>query len=90
MKKQIDQLSSLLKKNHISLPKRANNFDDGQLKDDHERFHAFKARLSRSTTYLIDSGASNHMVSPKDSLTTLNLTGSLTIHMGDDSQIPIV
>ena len=66
MKKQIDQLLALLKKNHISLPQRAKNSNDGKLTDDHESCHAFKASLSRSTTYLIDSGESNHMVSSKD------------------------
>ena len=46
-----------------------------------------KDGLSWSTTYLIDSRASNHMVSYKDSFTTLKLIGGNTIHMGDDSQI---
>ena len=63
-------------------------YDDGKSKDDHERCHALKVGLSRLTTYLIDSGASNHMVASKDSFTTLNLIGGPIIHMGDDSQIP--
>ena len=85
MKKQIDQLSALLTQNHISLPQRAKKFDVGKTTEDHERCHALKAGLTRSTTYLIDSGASNDMVSSKDSFTTLNLIGGRTIHVCDDS-----
>ena len=57
-------------------------FDDG-----HEKFHYSKYGLPRSTTYLIDSGESNHMISSNDLFSTLNLTEGPTIYTGDDSQI---
>ena len=81
-------MSTLLKQNHIALPKREKKSDVGQPTEDHERFHALKIGLTRSKSYLIDSGASNHMVASKDSFTTINLIGGPTIHMDDDSQIP--
>ena len=46
-----------------------------------------KSGLNLSKAYLIDSGASNHMVSSRESFTTLNLSGGPSIHMGDNSQI---
>ena len=88
MKKHIDQLWSILKQNHISLPQRVNKYDVGQPTEDHERFHAMKDGLTRSKYYLIDYGASNHMVSSRISFTTLSLIRGPKIHMGDDSQIP--
>ena len=36
---------------------------------------------------LISYGASNHMVSCKDSFTTLESDNCISIHMGDDSQV---
>ena len=47
-----------------------------------------KATISSSSTYIIDCGASNHMVASKESFSTLSLTKGTNIHMGDDSQIP--
>ena len=38
--------------------------------------------------FLIDFGASNHMVESKESLSSLYLYRGPSIHMGDDSQIP--
>ena len=47
-----------------------------------------KSILAQLTTYLIDSVASNHMVSSKESFSTLTLLGGPSIHMGYDCQIP--
>ena len=52
-------------------------------------WYVLKSFLSRSKSYLINSRVANHMVSSKDSLSTLSLTGGPTIHMGDDFQIPV-
>ena len=65
MKKTIDQLLNLLKQNNISLPQGANKFEVGNQTEEHERFHALKAGFTQSKAYLIDSGASNHMVASK-------------------------
>ena len=83
MRKQLDEMTSLLKKHNITSPQREKNSGNG-----HEICHALKARLPMSTTYLIGSGASNHMVASKDLFSSLNIKEGPTIHMGDDSQIP--
>ena len=49
-----------------------------------------KAGIPWSTAYLIDYGASNHMVASKDLFSSLNINEGPTIHMGDDSQIPSI
>ena len=82
MRKELDEMSALLKQHNIQREK--------QLDNGHERCHALKAGLPRSTTYLIDSGASNHMVSSKDLFSSLNVKEGPTIHMGDYSKILVV
>ena len=58
--------------------------------EDHERRHALKEVFYQPQYFLIDSGASNHMVSSKESFSSLDLSRGPSIHMGDDSQIPAV
>ena len=63
--------------------------DDEEKTEEHAIFHALHASLTPSKAYLIDSGASNHMVSSRESFTTLtDLSRGPSIHMGDESQIP--
>ena len=77
-----------LLKQHNTAPLRAKKLDEErQSSNGHERCHALKAGLPRSTTHFIDSGASNHMVASKDLFSSLNINEWTTIHMGDDSQI---
>ena len=47
-----------------------------------------KEGFSPLTTYLLDYRASKHMVSSRESFTTLTLLGGPSIHMGDNSHIP--
>ena len=88
MKKTIQNLSKLLEHNKISLPQGAKKSEVGNQTEEHESFHALEARFSRSKACLIDLGEPNHMVSSKESFTSLDLSGGPRIHMGDDSQIP--
>ena len=88
MKNTIDHMSKLLEQHIISLPKGAMKVDSGYKTEDHdERFHPLKANLSKSNAFLIDLGASNHMVASKESFSSLQLNDGLSIHMGDDTQI---
>ena len=66
MKKTIDQMSRLLEQHNISLPEGARKVDSRDKTEYHERCHALKAGFSKLHAFLIDSGASNHMVSSKD------------------------
>ena len=45
------------------------------------------ASTSKSKALLIDSGASNHMMTERDSFLSLETGKSIPIHMGDDSTI---
>ena len=52
-----------------------------------ERCHALKASYSKSHAFLIDLGASNHIVASRESFSSLQLTNGLSSHMGDDTKI---
>ena len=85
MRKQLDEMSALLKHHNIALPQGAKNLDEESQTKDDERCHALKSILTQSTTYIIDSGASNHMVASKESFSTLTLSKGPNIHVGHDS-----
>ena len=88
MKKTIDQMEKLLEQHNISLPEGASKIDSGEYSEDHdERCHALKDSCSKTHTFLIDSGASNHMVASRESFSSLKTTYGPSIHMGDDTQI---
>ena len=87
MKKTKDQMVRLLEQHHISLLEGARKIDPESKTNDHEIFHALKVGFSKSQSFLVDSGPSNHMFSSKESFSLLNLTDGPSIHMGDDTQI---
>ena len=87
MRKQLDEMSALLKQHNIA-PPREKKPDEEAPTEDVERCHALKETLSPYSAYIIDSRASNYMVSSKESFSTLSLSKGPNIHMGDDSQIP--
>ena len=90
MKKTLNQLTTLLEENNISLPQGVDISDAGEQIEEYERCLSLKAGLTSSKAYLIDPGASNHMVSSRESFTTLNLIGGPIIYMVDESQIPTI
>ena len=84
MRKELDEMSSLLKQHNIS-PPRENMFDDEeQTKEDEICLHA---SLSPSKAYVIDFGASNHIVASMESFITFPLSGRPRIQMGGESKI---
>ena len=84
MRKKLDEMSTLLKHHNIA-PPREKKPDEEAPTEDAKRCHGLEATLSLSSTYIIDTGASNHMVSSKESFPTLSLSKGPNIHMGDDS-----
>ena len=74
-------MSALLKQHNIA-SLREKKLDEEPEIEDTERCHALKATISPSSAYIIDSGASNRMVSSKESFSTLSLTKGPNIHMG--------
>ena len=85
IKKTLDQMKDLCVQNNISLPQRAAISDDEERTEEDEMF--LHASLCPSNAYVIDFGASNHMVSSRESFTTLTLSGGPSTHMG--YEIPI-
>src|SRR5713101_6208165 len=73
MKKQIDMLNQLLEKNGISLPESSKKREGGSSLDDRERVHALVPGTSSSPIFIIDSGASRHMVLTKEAFTSLDM-----------------
>ena len=65
MKKKIDMLNQILEKNNISLPDFSKKREGGSNSEDGERVHALVAGTSSSPSFIIDSGASRHMISTK-------------------------
>ena len=59
-------MSRLLEQHNSALPKGVRKVDYGDKTEYHERWHALKAGFYKSQAFLIDSGASNHMVSSKE------------------------
>ena len=80
----------LLEKNNITLPTGARKDDHEENTEDHDkRCHALKASCSKTHSFLIDSGDSNHMVASKELFSSLQSIDAPNIHMGDDSQIQV-
>ena len=87
MKKNLDEATSLLERNHINLPESFRRRDHQDREPQHEKGHALMASTSKSKELLIDSGALNHMMDEKDYFSSLETGKSIPIHMGDDSTI---
>ena len=68
----IDEMAILLEKYDITVTTSAKKADHREETEEHdERFHALKASCSRTHAFLIDSGASNHMVAYRESFSSL-------------------
>ena len=87
MKKTIDHMSKVLEQHNISLPEGAKKAESRDKTEDHDICHALKVGFSKSHGFLIDSGASNHMVASKESFSLLKINDGPSIHVGDDTQI---
>ena len=87
MKKNLDEATSLLERNHINIPEIFQRRDQQDREPQHERGHALMASTLNSKALLIDSRASNHMMAERDSFSSLETKKSIPIHMGDDSTI---
>ena len=87
MKKELDETTTLLERNNINIPEIFQRKENQDREYQHERGHALVESTSKSKDLLIDSGALNHMMSSKDTFSSLDTNKSIPIHMGDDSTI---
>ena len=72
MRRAIDEMSLLLKKHNITVTSSARKANHKEEIEEHEETcHALKASCSTGHAFLIDSGASNHMVASKESFSSL-------------------
>ena len=85
MRKKIDMLTQLLEKNNISLPNFSKEKEGGSNSKDTETVHALVAGTLSPPSFIIDSGASRHMVSTKEIFSSLDLSKGPPIVLGDDS-----
>ena len=75
MRRTIDKMALLLKKHNITAPASARKDDQTKdtkdTEDCFERGHALKASFSTAHAFLIDSGASNNLVTFRESFSSL-------------------
>ena len=85
MKRKIDMLTQLLERNNICLPDWSKKREGGSSLEDKERVHALVAGTSSSPSFIIDSGASRHMVSTKEIFSSLDMSKVPPIVLADNS-----
>ena len=78
-------LTQLLEKKNISLTDFSKKKEGGSNSEDRERVHILVAGTSSSPSFIIDSGASRHMVSTKETFSSLDMSKGPPIVLGDDS-----
>ena len=79
-------LTQLLEKKNISLLDGAKKKEGGSSFENKERVHALVARAVRYPSFIIDSRASRHMVSTKESFSSLDDSKGPNILLGDNSE----
>ena len=88
MRRTIDVMTILLEKHNITVPigtRKAGHREETEEHD--ERFHALKARYSITHSFLIDSGASNHMVASRESFSSFHSFDGPSIQMDNNSKV---
>ena len=73
MKNKIDMLTQLLENKNISLPDFARKREGVSNSEDKERVHSLVASTSSSPSFIIDSGDSKHMVSTRETFSSLDI-----------------
>ena len=81
-------MTLLLKKHNITALASARNTDHTKDTEDYFKIgHAMKDSCSTTHAFLIDSGASNHMLASRESFSSLQFFDVPSIHMGNNSEI---
>ena len=88
MRRTIDKMDLLLKKHNITIPTSTRKDDHGEEIEEHEETcYAMKASCSTAHAFLIDYGASNHMVASRESFSSLQSFDGPSIQMGNNSKV---
>ena len=84
MKKTIDTMVQLQEKNNIPVPDSARKKDGtSSSKERKEKFHALVAGTSKSSSFIIYSRVSRHMVAKRDLFSSMSSNPGPTAQMGD-------
>ena len=87
MRRTINEMDLLLKKNNIIVLSSARKADHREETEEHEETcHALKASCSTIHAFLIDSGASNHMVASRESFSSLQSFDGHSIQLRNNSK----
>ena len=87
MRRTIDEMALLMKKHNIIVLSRSRKADHIEETEEHEETcHALKASCSTAHAFLIDFGASNHMVASRESFSSLQYFDGPSIQMGNRSK----
>ena len=88
MKKTIDTMAQLLEKNNILVPDSVRKKDgNSSSSEGNEKCHALVVGTSNSSSFIIDLGASRHMVSRREFFSSVNSNVGPIVQMGDDSEL---
>ena len=85
MKNKLDLLNQILEKNNISLPYCSKKRKGGSNSEDKERVHALVVGTSSPPSFIIDSRASRHMVSTRETFSSIEMLKGPPIILGDDN-----
>ena len=78
----------LLEKNNILVPDNARKKDgNSSSSEGKEKRHALVVGNSNSSSFIIDLGASRHMVSKREFFSSMSSNADLAVRMGDDSEL---
>ena len=88
MKKTIDTMAQLLEKNNILVLDSARKKDgNSSSSEGKEKCHVLVVDTSNSSSFIIDLGASKHMVSMRELFSSMSSNGGPAVQMGDVSEI---
>ena len=87
MRRQLDEMDLLLKKHKIFVPTSEMKEDSEEEEEEYQRKgHALKACFSSTHVFLIDSRASNHMATSRESFSSFQSFDGPSIQMGNNSK----
>ena len=88
MRRKLDEMALLLKKHNISAPASARKDESEEEDEEYQRKgHALKACCSLAHVFLIDSRASNHMATSRETFSSFQSFDGPSIQMGNNSEV---
>eukprot|EP00253_Pinus_taeda_P035997 PITA_35997 len=92
MRKTIDEMAKQLQQHNLTVPENAKKKDDNRTGDGRGRArdgHALMAITSTPSTWILDLGASNHMVASKYEFSSIEESTKSPIYLGDATRAKV-